>query len=882
MLKTLYLIMRPLLALAGAALDNTLVYWEAFYLTEILFKFRQLIRTFTMFGIGFIFVGTILYAYFNPATAQEKIKDVVIKSLIASVAVNMSRWIVAALIDISTILVVAIWALPLQIMGDTNVIKNIRFVQTHSYYDKVDTNESDASDKAYSTVYSCPAGWTPVFFMPCEFSPIQVEWETTLWLIPLKWVKSLETTIETTLSDWWQQSWKIWMSYDNIEKWYCVQDWSLVQYIPWTEINECEEWQKRRNAWRKAMNPPNDENWDPIAWWKFSCHSFSELTRLAANTSWPLYTLYGSIFALSNLPATTNYGNIWEVAIEMLMKIIVWFALVIPLLAFAVVMIIRVVVLRLVIAFSPILALGYVYEFDSITKIDGDKFTRQNVLNLLMMPVLWVFALSISIVFLSLLNNVDFVQSEVGAKKTQNWWKCFDDTATALIPWIESIDTPEWITDDNTVCYKFLWLQTVCLNEWERVSLWKVANTFTWLITNMLWVALMRMAVMAVLKTNKFTEWTVDFIDSTAKSIAKSRKIIPVPWLDGWAVSIWWAQQALSSLRRTIPANLANNAYKNSELKAFTDKTIANYSNVDEKVVADAQTRSEVWDTSFMRKPTGTNADAFNFNDRESRWIPKNMWTAIANNITKNRTQYPGVSDTDLETFWTKDFSSFEQLMSDPVFVNHATQNKYFDTFAKNRWGKSPKDQARASNLFTKSLAAQSTVYDDPTTDSDWLKTAWYFHNWRMTKVRKDPKSWIIDPSEWGIKSYEFPITGNTMPAVDAQFEDKKSIDNFMKIYKDEFSNDSARYKQIFEWGIVPYESFVDQLVAVDQDQQVIDITTTNWVIPVTVNTETDRADDWTESRRISSVFVWTEAATPTVPPTSTTPPSVPPVVPGS
>jgi hypothetical protein len=61
-----------------------------------------------MFGIGFVFVGTILYAYFNPATAQEKIKDVVIKSLIASVVINMSRWIVAALIDISTILVVAI------------------------------------------------------------------------------------------------------------------------------------------------------------------------------------------------------------------------------------------------------------------------------------------------------------------------------------------------------------------------------------------------------------------------------------------------------------------------------------------------------------------------------------------------------------------------------------------------------------------------------------------------------------------------------------------------------------------------------------------------------------------------------------------------------
>ena len=102
----------------------------------------------------------------------------------------------------------------------------------------------------------------------------------------------------------------------------------------------------------------------------------------------------------------------------MLMKIIVGVALVVPLIAFAVVMIIRVVVLWLVIAFSPLLAMAYVYDFKKITEVSDGKFTFQNILNLLMMPVLGMFALSISIVFLSVLNNVDFIQSEAGKEKT--------------------------------------------------------------------------------------------------------------------------------------------------------------------------------------------------------------------------------------------------------------------------------------------------------------------------------------------------------------------------------------------------------------------------------------------------------------------------------
>lgn len=579
--------------------------------------------------------------------------------------------------------------------------------------------------------------------------------------------------------------------------------------------------------------------------WQFNCSSFSKLTTLAANTSWPLYTLYWSIFALSNLPATTNYGNIWEVAIEMLMKIIVWLGLVVPLLTFAVVMIIRVVVLWLVIAFSPILAMAYVYDFEKITKVSGDKFTWQSILNLLMMPVLGVFALSISIVFLSVLNNVDFVQSQVNAEKTQEWWKCYDDTATAMFQWVERINTPEWITDDNTVCYRFLWLQTVCLNEWERVSIGKVANTFTRLITNMLGIALMRMAVMAVLKTNDFTKWTVDFIDSTAKSIAKSTKIIPVPGIG--PVSVGWAQQAMSSLGR-IPTMMAQKAYENDPLQAFTKKVSADLSWVDERVTEEAEKKAVEWDTSFIKSPW-SNAEAFGFDKRESKGLPTQMWTAVANDITNNPTTYPQFKDADLEPL--RKATSFEDLFKSPVFVQYAQWKWDFDDLTKNRWWMSPSQKLRASRDFIGWINKQPWVVSKLNTamplDKNWFRDERYLHNGLATKVRRNPDTWMIDYSDtWWVKTYDFPsFTAWSVPDV---FASREELSRVLNVVSKEFNNDIWAFQATFAHdGQLPYKT---ALAGFDPNAIVAD--SWSWTAEVVI---------WTETYRINVKVTWTEWA---------------------
>jgi|GEM_PF-5242403 len=88
--------------------------------------------------------------------------------------------------------------------------------------------------------------------------------------------------------------------------------------------------------------------------------------------------------------------------LEAVIKAIIGIAYLIPLLVLCVVLIIRIAVLRVTIAFSPILVLSEVFEFNL-----GDlkKFGIKNAISMIFLPVMATFAISISIVFLSVLSE---------------------------------------------------------------------------------------------------------------------------------------------------------------------------------------------------------------------------------------------------------------------------------------------------------------------------------------------------------------------------------------------------------------------------------------------------------------------------------------------
>ncbi|MBP6910618.1 hypothetical protein KBC03_03380 [Patescibacteria group bacterium] len=87
---------------------------------------------------------------------------------------------------------------------------------------------------------------------------------------------------------------------------------------------------------------------------------------------------------------------------EALIKAMIGIAYLVPLLVLCVVLIIRIAVLRVTIAFSPVLVLAEVFKF----KLgDLEKFGVKNALAMIFLPVMVTFAISISIVFLAVLSE---------------------------------------------------------------------------------------------------------------------------------------------------------------------------------------------------------------------------------------------------------------------------------------------------------------------------------------------------------------------------------------------------------------------------------------------------------------------------------------------
>jgi hypothetical protein len=65
-LKLIYLLLWPLLVLAGLALDNTLVYASIFHLDAPLWKFWNMMKNFANFALGFMVLFAIIKNLFMP------------------------------------------------------------------------------------------------------------------------------------------------------------------------------------------------------------------------------------------------------------------------------------------------------------------------------------------------------------------------------------------------------------------------------------------------------------------------------------------------------------------------------------------------------------------------------------------------------------------------------------------------------------------------------------------------------------------------------------------------------------------------------------------------------------------------------------------------
>ena len=103
----------------GKLMTNALVYAEAFQMDTYLWKIRQMVRNLVNFAIGFFFLYHILKYVISPSTNEKPPQEIIKKSLITGVLVQMSWFIVMVLVDLSTILIATVSSLPQQIVAQS-------------------------------------------------------------------------------------------------------------------------------------------------------------------------------------------------------------------------------------------------------------------------------------------------------------------------------------------------------------------------------------------------------------------------------------------------------------------------------------------------------------------------------------------------------------------------------------------------------------------------------------------------------------------------------------------------------------------------------------------------------------------------------------------
>lgn len=116
----------------------------------------------------------------------------------------------------------------------------------------------------------------------------------------------------------------------------------------------------------------------------------------------PLVMMYSSLLNFAQL-SDTNDASWKQISGEFLIKTAIAIALIFPLIALAVVLIMRVGYLWVVIAGSPFLILAEVFKdqlkLEKVTK----QFNFTTVLSVVFSPVITVFALSMALIFMSVL-----------------------------------------------------------------------------------------------------------------------------------------------------------------------------------------------------------------------------------------------------------------------------------------------------------------------------------------------------------------------------------------------------------------------------------------------------------------------------------------------
>lgn len=542
-LKIIYIILWPLLSLAGLTLDNGMIYGSFFALDAPLWKFWNIMKNFANFALWFLVLFEIIksiFAWFKNETAVWWPMKIIKKALIAGILIQASWFLLAAVIDVSTVATYAIWWLPLSVLEKNDDLWNKPVLWNHSKFNLKDYDDVNKAADNFDIWYSY---WQAKHISKCDIR----EWRYIIWLMdgtpdfrnkqytnnhlelctygnilyafseyddPS--ITNAKTAVEysTALTSLWNTNrtgflWTVVVDNSCPDKIVEVE-WFIPHAIDLANCTSRVLAKQKADAWLATQRDDHDG---------------MTISKMLTKSAWftgPLVTMYTSLlnFAeISNVPK--QWENIWAMWIEMLIKTIFALALIVPLALLGVVLLARIGVLRMVIAFMPFLVLIWVFWRDEKLK-EGQARKLMDLVGkpgrlawIIFAPVIIVFALSISVIFMTALSNMlndnakqhDFFDSV---------WMMYDDKTGG-------------IKVTNAVDIYMKWNETG--SDFDNIK------SFTsWLFMNLFGIALVWMILFAAIKATSLWKNINDAMGGADKLLWKALWAIPimsVKWGDG-------------------------------------------------------------------------------------------------------------------------------------------------------------------------------------------------------------------------------------------------------------------------------------------------------------------------------------------------------------
>ena len=439
-LKLGYIILWPLILLSGLALDNTMVYGEIFHMDAPLRQFRNICKNFANFGLWFMILYEILKSIFTLAGAEKPMK-VIQKAIIAGILIQMSWFIVAALVDISTIATYAVWGMPMSILKTDNSMKNTKILQPNVSMNINSVKKIESSDFIVSYQVKTSSG--TIYLSPCMFKN---DSKDQRYIVGREYgdlkfqnqgklvdkdnkpidpkINACVNTTENTVTFFNEFPDLVGLSGStyktalgnilgaeqrNVRE-ACGYIIKLGNNTPTT--TKCSQdavtAQNIQKDLQKRYNEIKENKIDKDAGkTRFEQSAATSIGQVIDKSKWfvgPLATIYTSLMDFANLSNITDTnGSVWKGIGEVILRTAIAAWLIFPLLALTVVLIIRIGFLRCIIATSPIIIL--IKSFDLWGKIGdiGKQIDIVNIIKVVFAPVITVFALSMGLIFLTAL-----------------------------------------------------------------------------------------------------------------------------------------------------------------------------------------------------------------------------------------------------------------------------------------------------------------------------------------------------------------------------------------------------------------------------------------------------------------------------------------------